>query len=540
MFDSEHRLVFGALDCAMYDDLCMDIEVNSFPTMRAFHIPGMHKSYTKRGADLHEGEYKIYEKMELVDLLQAKVAKLGNTSNNASAGAWAFSRSDRGVYCSLNRGGILAQFSAKSQSNAEKARDACEAFCFKTDACWGCSVLCAMASCQWNALHSCGVRMTWVGRISGDVTKKIVKRGGANPGNKTGSSGLSHIGSPSPALPAELPASPVAAALHMIDAELALMYSLRQGTAIASKSGTLQGEVLEELVRWLEFLASVLPSSRARRSIDALAQVANDGLRKEGKLEHTSWLAALDRRVIDQVPVHAATDPNPHWRLCGSYTCGLWVLFHIATVSAARLNNASNTSLHQKGTEGRYLQELPSQLDPLARIRGFVSHFFGCADCVAHFLKTYDECKFGVCRLQASDGPGAALWLWQVHNVVTTRVSKEQGREPPVPWPSRPHCDVCWAAAGEDDWDSAAVFKYLMDSYWQAEEPAPEDRGFIGRSFMKVLAYALTMLCGPGLLVYLGICAWRGCCSQRTSDGRECPSVPEAFFSLEGSSSSEE
>mmetsp|Transcript_59593 Transcript_59593/g.192899 ORF Transcript_59593/g.192899 Transcript_59593/m.192899 type:complete len:254 (+) Transcript_59593:900-1661(+) len=171
-----------------------------------------------------------------------------------------------------------------------------------------------------------------------------------------------------------------------------------------------------------------------------------------------AWLEALDAHFISSVPKAAGEDPAGHWQICTTYTCGLWTLFHVVLVGA--------TDEHRGG---------PLVGEALPRIRGFVSHFFGCKECVQHWLHMYDSCQLGRCDLAPEDGRGAALWLWQVHNNVTLRVAAEQQRPIPEPWPSRSLCPGCWTGAADVQglaasvqglpWDASVVFDYLVRSY---------------------------------------------------------------------------
>lgn len=543
MFKDEHRVSFGALNCADHGGFCTDVRVGVYPTMRAYHFPGLNGSNMVRGADFHEGEYKELEQDGLVKLLKAKIALLGplrNASESTNTGKASFVRSGKGVFCSRNAQEALAGFSSQSASVAdlELARDSCEAFCLGDSRCWGCSVFCETEACQWNAVAACGEQMAWSGRIAGDVTRKAARDSSAAPA----------ASAPAPADPE---ASAGAAALRHIDAEVALAYALRQGfTVAAAGSGNattdqpaaLQGEALEELVRWLGFLAAVLPSLRARRSLHALADVARSAQRRSGMLERSRWLEALSSRVIDQVPVHAGEDPTPYWRLCGTYTCGLWMLFHVVTVATAegRSSLGSNAALSGGG------QLRPSPADALTRIRGFVAYFFGCADCVGHFVRAFDGCDWGRCTLEPWDGVGAALWLWQVHNAVTERVAAEQGRPPPPPWPRRELCGPCWGPGpeGARSWEPAAVYGYLIASYWQGQGPPKaegEDGGALPR-FLQLYGYSLTMLAGPGVLAAAGAAAlglaWRS--SQRRSHDYTCMPMLSVDFLPSRESDSDE
>ena len=209
------------------------------------------------------------------------------------------------------------------------------------------------------------------------------------------------------------------AALRLVDAEVAALYSLRQGAFLRAQvegdSVKLRGEPLRELCSWLEFLAASLPSRRASQDIGALAAAARVAERSPAAaLLQRDWLDAMDGQGLDTVPPQAGREPSPYWRLCTTYTCGLWSLFHILTIAAAE-KSAPRSFLGQSGGE------ITPQL-ALLRVRGFVANFFGCEECSEHFLRTFDACSLGRCSLRERDGEGAALWLWQAHNGVTRHI----------------------------------------------------------------------------------------------------------------------
>lgn len=103
----------------------------------------------------------------------------------------------------------------------------------------------------------------------------------------------------------------------------------------------------------------------------------------------------------------------------------------------------------------------------LQRVRGFVEFFFGCESCAAHFLEVFDGCQFGRCDLDSADGQGAALWLWRVHNAVTTRVAGERGAPAPEPWPVMADCAPCWPGPEPE---AGAVFRHLAAAFGASAE----------------------------------------------------------------------
>lgn len=266
----------------------------------------------------------------------------------------------------------------------------------------------------------------------------------------------------------ELSASATSARLRLIDAEVAVLYSLRQGVFLHALDGKLDGEALLDLLAWLNFLSVSLPSQRACEDMRKLADSVNiTQIEANGILNRRDWLRILDGWSLDGLSPDVGIEPTSHWRACRTYTCGLWNLFHIVT-----------TAPSQPAVSRRRLTD--ATIPSLAMVRVFVSRFFGCSDCARHFLDTYDSCRFGRCELQPSDNEGAALWLWRVHNAVTQRVAAEKGQAIPAAWPSLADCPRCWpneTAAAENvslvqNGETRTVYTYLQNSYWQPSDEA--------------------------------------------------------------------
>lgn len=286
--------------------------------------------------------------------------------------------------------------------------------------------------------------------------------------------------------PHEPEASQHTATLRFYDAMVALTYALHQGTALAAGETkanlfkknlqdndlSLGGEKLRELVEWLSFLSLVVPSEEAKERLAELAAVARQAQARGGLLPRSVWIQALEERQIGVAPVEAGSDPSPYFKICTTYTCGLWTLFHLLTVSVSEFPS-SNVAGWCDGSK-------LGQAQALERIRGFVANFFGCADCQKHFLSIYDGCTFGRCQLACQDGRGAALWLWQVHNNVTIRVADEQGMPTPSQWPPKSMCPTCWARDGNrgDADNSMMVFRYLVQAYTPAADVEGELSSF--------------------------------------------------------------
>eukprot|EP00929_Paragymnodinium_shiwhaense_P102869 TRINITY_DN6609_c0_g1_i1.p1 TRINITY_DN6609_c0_g1~~TRINITY_DN6609_c0_g1_i1.p1 ORF type:complete len:546 (+),score=76.24 TRINITY_DN6609_c0_g1_i1:76-1713(+) len=279
--------------------------------------------------------------------------------------------------------------------------------------------------------------------------------------------------------------------LRFADADLAIALSFRLGVlpamANSEKSGklSLQGEKLAEFFRWLRYLAAVYPNSKLCQELENFLEAASAASNEEGGelTEHAMW--ALLNAHIKAIDTKRTRFPvDEHSRICRTYSCVLWTLFHILTVAVASQPAPKATddvvAKHVSATwsvangrrpalqlsDGPGDTEATARDSALPRIRGFVANFFECDDCRKHFTETYDSCALGRCQLAAEDHKGEALWLWQVHNEVTARVAEERGRQTRK-WPTQAQCGSCWEAKDGKAWNADAVFDTLVQSYSQ-------------------------------------------------------------------------
>mmetsp|Transcript_120873 Transcript_120873/g.235339 ORF Transcript_120873/g.235339 Transcript_120873/m.235339 type:complete len:530 (+) Transcript_120873:79-1668(+) len=436
----EDRLQFGAVNCAMWYEFCSTVDVHSYPSMRAYHTAKVNPMGTK-GFDVQRSNYAEEQFVTWIQpLLPARTSK-----------------------------------TTRQPQNPRK---------------------------QLNKLLSNWTNLTK--RSSSNGNSSSYNSSAANPG--AGSITTSPLTLTKPAL-----SGPEAAAMHLVDAEVAVLYSLRHGAFLAAKqtvsSGStmvLEGAVLLELRNWLVLLAALLPSINARRDILVLEELVSSAQASTAGLGHTLWIAALDKQGLDTLPPEAGVEPNPFWRSCKSYTCGLWTLFHILTVAATEQRPRPDVQglLSKRSV-------LPQPHAVLVGIRNFVANFFGCSDCVANFLQTFDSCGHNRCNLDHGDGVGMALWLWEVHNGVSQRVAQErQVPEGGKPWPSNEDCRVCrLSSSGKiTSWDRQAVYSYLQATYWRPEWT------LLGQE--RTLVYTTPtfdsyQLWGIASLVALSCLAWR-------------------------------
>ncbi|XP_030559117.1 sulfhydryl oxidase 1 [Drosophila novamexicana] len=128
------------------------------------------------------------------------------------------------------------------------------------------------------------------------------------------------------------------------------------------------------------------------------------------------------------------------------FTCSLWTLFHYLTVQTARS------------------PVLPAGF-VLGTIHGFVRQFFGCKDCVQHFLGMAERRRI----FSVASRDEEILWLWEAHNEVNQRLAGDSTEDPKFPkiqFPSRTICDKCQMLTPQNTtWRRPEVLEFLTRLY---------------------------------------------------------------------------
>lgn len=267
------------------------------------------------------------------------------------------------------------------------------------------------------------------------------------------------------------------------DASLSFYFSMRNSIFITD--GPLSEKQAKALHSWLEILSKVLPVTMKDVKNDANALLAsfNDIIKSE---------ANMLQHFMEHNPSYRWSTSCSHGKDGSGFTCGLWQLFHIITVSTIQWN----AQAHQ--------EDFISPADVATAIRCFVEHFFACDECRTNFLEMYDGCKYGLCNhlsvtSSQNDGEDAwiwlPIWLWQAHNDVNVRIFNEEREKigytqtTPVEdkthiWPSKSDCTRCWL--GKSDWDPKEVMNHLRKIYWSIE---PYDLQIVnGSKFQRKIA----------------------------------------------------
>jgi len=245
------------------------------------------------------------------------------------------------------------------------------------------------------------------------------------------------------------------------DAYRAFQFSLREG--VYTTNGALGPQKRKALKEWLHLLSNCLPVQwKIQTLINALLNEFDSICSGREHLE----------KVLDRFPLPGSWSSACEKGEKGmGYTCGLWELFHIMSIGLVEWN-----------------EMLPN--DPNKRLaigadhagdtmRNFVEFFFTCEQCRKNFLKEYDGCALDRCsrltyRRTKSGWIKFSQWLFEFHNTVNARLSREQAeqekrtisksQEIASQWPSRYACAKCYQADGT--WQLDNVYKFLRIEYW--------------------------------------------------------------------------
>ncbi|XP_027514363.1 sulfhydryl oxidase 1 [Corapipo altera] len=253
--------------------------------------------------------------------------------------------------------------------------------------------------------------------------------------------------------------------LYMADLESALHYSLRVEAARAS---ALSGAQLAAFKCYVAALVKYFPG---RPCVQTYLQTLDGWLRNwtEPELPRDVLKEAMKNNKDASSP--AVLPTNVTWVGCqGSerhfrgYPCGLWTIFHLLTVQAAK-----------NGPD----KELP--LEVLSTMRCYVRNFFGCQECAEHF-----EAMAAKSMDRVSSREEAVLWLWSHHNEVNARLAGGDTEDPKFPklqWPPPDMCPQCHKEErGVHAWEEPAVVTFLKahfspaNIYMDYAEPDPVPR----------------------------------------------------------------
>jgi thiol-disulfide isomerase/thioredoxin len=268
------------------------------------------------------------------------------------------------------------------------------------------------------------------------------------------------------------------------DAALSFTYSL-QNHIFEEGQLNLTSKQADALREWLDLLYWTLPPTWMVHAL------INDLRRNFNEIVHNKALL-LQLVKIHQPVVHDKKDMQ--WSqgcrhgdgLVESFSCGLWGLFHIASVGVPEQHHSVLGHRHRISTK-----------HAAETLKDYITHFFGwCPQCREEFLQLYNSCAYGHCRrFRQSKGKKTPpdrtwqefpVWLWQIHNdinvkLVTKSIEKAHKRAPTdaelekARWPQRSVCHLCYNKKGSIG-KASHVYDFLKDEYWPS--------GIFNRRFM--------------------------------------------------------
>lgn len=246
------------------------------------------------------------------------------------------------------------------------------------------------------------------------------------------------------------------------DAVLSFDFSMRN---LFTTHGPLSQDAAETLHQWLFFLRKAIPRQlvEIHRVIDSVLDNFKDAIQSE------EYMLA----ILNRFPKRERNEWSPACTKGQSgvgYTCGLWELFHIASVGITEWNSNTRDD-RSKGVSAE---------DAGKVLRNFIAHFFGCDECRTNFLNAYDSCELDRCNrftpaFTSSVWNEFPLWLFEMHNAVNLRLMKEQAKEEKrvvseederkTQWPSRMECPGCYNNT-DGSFVKEAVLQHLRIEYW--------------------------------------------------------------------------
>ncbi|KAJ1525244.1 hypothetical protein ONE63_010069 [Megalurothrips usitatus] len=226
------------------------------------------------------------------------------------------------------------------------------------------------------------------------------------------------------------------------DLEHALRFLLRHEV---SSRKHMTGPVLKALRNFLHILRKHFPLSASGGTllnslcnyVDSHDELSGEDWKQllseeEAKLDSPPW---SERKEF--LGCHGS---QPNFR---GYPCSLWTTFHVLTVDALNSNSGGE----------------PKEV--LEAILGYVTHFFGCAECSKHFQEMASETMFS----EVTSHEKSVLWLWEAHNKVNARLQGDATEDPAFPKIQFPSVDRCPGCRDNMDWVKPKILQYLKSIY---------------------------------------------------------------------------
>lgn len=174
------------------------------------------------------------------------------------------------------------------------------------------------------------------------------------------------------------------------------------------------------------------------------------------------------------------TEACTHSERALGFTCGLWNLFHVATVGS---------SFPEHQLYGFLSGYLTSPADTAEILKRFIGHFFGCEVCRKNFLVNYENCGQNHCErletvmplfLEDTNNAELSKWFLELHNAVNLRLMYESAErqdrmvileeQRSSIFPPNSLCEGCWLDENLTVYDPKAMVQFLHFWYWPEQE----------------------------------------------------------------------
>lgn len=235
--------------------------------------------------------------------------------------------------------------------------------------------------------------------------------------------------------------------VHYVDLYNTIRYALRHEVLLHE---TFNAKQVQALRRFFTVLNAYFPfdNENPRRFIKRMAQWFGDS---RNGTDAASLHAIMKAGSEGYLPGHqswiACRGSQKHLR---GYPCGLWLLFHVLTVS--------------EYSKPRPDSAVADYHSVLFAMREYVENFFGCQYCATHFGEMSGNLTY-----QLRHANSSVLWLWSAHNQVNARLAGDSSEDPyhkKVQFPSAEQCPECHKST--DKWDETNVLKFLLNHYHKA------------------------------------------------------------------------
>ena len=156
---------------------------------------------------------------------------------------------------------------------------------------------------------------------------------------------------------------------------------------------------LDDVIQLVNICARSLMPFDVRDSCRELQALLEDKRDAGVSLTQSEWIGQVDH--------HFGNFHDRTFMSCKDFSCGMWRLLHLITLSAEDLSISDPLTSKQA----------------MEAVRFIVDKFFSCAVCRDHFLSHYDNCDFDRCSI-TFDYTSVASWLIRLHNGVNRRLGR--------------------------------------------------------------------------------------------------------------------